>query len=72
MNKKLHNLEEYNENFLLRYKRNVERSIKTGIECPTCVGEELVSLDPGIVLTSLPPQRWVVCNNCKKSQLIYC
>jgi hypothetical protein len=52
-------IEEYEEE-----KRLLRERHGTGIQCPAC-GDELVLSEPGIVLLSNPPRKKVHCNTCK-------
>ena len=37
--------------------------IGTGVACPNC-GKELIESQPGVILTSYPPQKLVHCESC--------
>ena len=57
-------IEEYEEEkALLREQHG------TGIQCPAC-GDELVLSEPGVLLLSFPPQRKVHCQTCKYKNTI--
>ncbi len=52
-------LEEYEEE-----KRTIREKYGTGIQCPAC-GDELVLSEPGSILLTYPPRKKVHCNTCK-------
>jgi ssDNA-binding Zn-finger/Zn-ribbon topoisomerase 1 len=52
-------LEEYEEE-----KRKLRFEHGTGIQCPAC-GDELVVSNPGMILTTYPPRKAVHCPTCK-------
>jgi len=63
MAKKLKSLEEHNNSLLISGSGfwNSE-PVKNGIACPKC-GDELVDVNPNEVLTSIPPKKFIRCEN---------
>jgi len=59
----LKTLDEYNRHRYTLYAKPIV--IKTGVLCPNC-GTEMEEENPGIVLTSLPPKKAVICPKCNK------
>lgn len=57
--KKLKTLEEHN---LLFFESS--ESKLNGIACPNC-GEELIDINPNVILTSYPPKTLIGCNSCE-------
>ena len=57
-------IEQYEEE-----KRNIRISHGTGIQCPQC-GDELVVSNPNFILTTHPPRKAVHCNTCKYQNTI--
>lgn len=41
----------------------------TGIQCPQC-GDELIVSNPGVILTTYPARKAVHCNTCKYQNTI--
>lgn len=62
--KRMITLEEYHES-----KRKLREDHGTGIQCPAC-GDELVLSEPGVLLLSFPPQQKVHCQTCKYKNTI--
>ena len=57
-------LEEYEAD-----KRKIKESNGTGIQCPAC-GDELVLSNPDVILLSLPARKAVHCPTCKYKNTI--
>ncbi len=58
----LKSLEEHNAGIREIYT-NINKATPNGIACPKC-GAELRDTNPGILLTSNPPQHYVGCEKC--------
>jgi hypothetical protein len=50
-------------------KKKLKEEFGTGIQCPAC-GDELVISDPGVILLSNPPRKKVHCPTCKYKNTI--
>lgn len=59
----LKSLAEHNEEVFRRHASIREEENGNGLECPNCEAE-LYDSEPGIVLTSNPPQHRVACREC--------
>ena len=57
----LKSLTEFNEERRRFYE---PEEYKNGIACPVC-GKELIDSNPGLILTSSPPQAHIECLGCK-------
>ena len=66
----LKTLFEHNIRIIEAHKSLCEPS-PNGIACPDC-GQELVDSNPGVVLTSLPPQMRIHCQGCDFKGTRYC
>lgn len=67
---KLKSLQTHNEEVSLIWQKSQEAIKKTGIECPNCVGVELIRQDPFSILACYPPKFTASCPNCKEIQYI--
>ncbi len=58
-------LKDLNEHNSLRgVYYNLEEKVRNGIACPNC-GNELIDSQPMMMLTSYPPQKATMCENCE-------
>lgn len=64
---KLKTIEEYNKEKQKFY--DFMNNNRTGIACPQC-GDEMLETNPGVILTSNPPQKNVHCPTCKYKSYI--
>jgi len=55
-------LEEHNAEVFSRQLQHGQK-VGLGIQCPNCEAE-LYNPEPGITLTSNPPQQYVACSKC--------
>lgn len=56
-------LEEHNKIASRKYLKTDMSQYQNNIACPEC-GEELYDSEPHVVLTSIPPQKGIHCENC--------
>ena len=60
-------LDDHNKDAYARLQE--KQQVKTDVTCPKCQ-TEMMFRDPGRVLLSYPPQRWVKCPSCNHTGLM--
>ena len=67
-------LEQYNKEYLERYKEAREKYEKTkfnsGVLCSKCNIEMLID-NPNLINASIPPSQWITCPKCKERKIKY-